>query len=346
MQWALFATLYDNIAPMMIQSVDAMIRVLSVWIGPVMRDAALVFIVLKLLGGALKGSMEPISEFQYLAVTGMVAVYLASTVAGYNLYVRDFLLNGLDVQIANALTGATGSRTVTGGAFDELWNRAWVAGLVVYRNLPWSVAGLGLVAVVVLYWVVAMASIMLAFLVWMKAFVFVALLVGLGPLFVGLWFFPLTRGLFTGWLNSTLAAILLKIMSVALLSLVLGAMTRILAMLAATTGGRATGANEIAQLQMLFGGMALFGICGFLALQLPGLAASITHGFAGYGHMRGGLSDGFGRRGGGSSGPAPSAPPASAPQSHAPAAPQAAPSYPAVGPITLRQQPPGRSLSG
>ncbi len=345
MQWALFATLYDNIAPTMIQSVDAMIGILVNWIGPLLRDAAVVFIVLKLLGGALKGGVEPITEFQFLAVTGMVAVYLASTVAGYNLYVRDFLLNGIDVQIGNALAGATGNRVVTGAMFDELWNRAWVAGLVVYRNLPWSVAGLGLVAVVVLYWCVAMACIMLAFLVWMKAFVFVALLVGLGPLFVGLWFFPLTRGWFVGWLNTTMAAILLKIMSVALLSLVLGAMTRILAMLAATTGGRTTGANEIAQLQMLFGGMALFGICGFLAIQLPGLAASITHGFAGYGHIaRGGLGDGSRGRGGGGSGSQPDAPSASSP-APAPAAPPPSASYPAIGPITLRQQPPGRSLS-
>lgn len=338
MEWALFATLYTNIAPPMIAATDVMIGILTNWIGPVIRDAAILFIVLKLLGGALKGGMEPISEFQFLAVTGMVAVYLASTVAGYTMYVRDFLLNGIDVQIANALAGVTNSQAVSGAAFDELWNRAWVAGLVVYRNLPWSVAGLGLVAVVVLYWVVAMAGIMLAFLVWMKAFVFVALLVGLGPLFVGLWFFPLTRGWFMGWLNTTMAAILLKIMSVALLSLVLRAMTLTLTALAATSGGRATGANEIAQLQMLFGGMALFGFVAFLSIQLPGLASAICHGFAGHSHMALGR---LGMGGGGSGGQA--AAPAGG--GHAAAVVADAPA-PAAAPMMLRLPPPGRSLSG
>lgn len=346
MQWTLFATLYENIAPPMLDAVAAMITALQAWIAPVLRDSILLFVVLKLLWGTVKRDMEPISEFQAMAVQGMVVMYLATSAAGYGLYFSDLLLNGVSQQIGNALAGAIGNRTVSGGLFDELWNKAFVAGLAVYRNLPWTVAGFGLVWVVVLYWVGAAFGIGFAFLVWMRAFVFVALLVGLGPLFAGLWYFPLTRGWFFGWLNTTMSSVVLQILSTGLLTLILGATTRILAVLAATTGGASSRANEISQVQMLLGGIVLFAGCGWLALQLPGIAASITHGFTGFGHFKTGLFNG------GGSPPAPSAPPAPAAQAPAPATrsvPMGAQGSPIPAPPplppTFRPMAPGPSIS-
>lgn len=340
MQWTLFATLADNILPPFTGQLDGMIRVLQAWIGPVMRDAVLVFLVLKLLGGAIRRNIEPISEIQATAILGMVAISLASTAAGYGPYARDIALNGLSRELGNLLAGVSGSRAITGAMFDELWNKAYVAGLAVYANLPWSVAGLGLMAVVWLYWAASIAAIMLAFAVWMKAQIFIALLVGLGPLFIGLWIFPLTRAWFFGWLNTTMASVILQVLIVALLSLSLGATTRLLAQLAATTGpGSFNRANEIVQLQMLFGGMALFGFCGWLAVQLPGVAASLTHGFTGFGHVP---TIPLGRGGERADPPRTDPPaPASSPNRSVPAG---SPNLPP--PPIVRPPPPGPSMSG
>ena len=347
MQWTLFATLYDNIAPPMLTAVAAMIGALQTWVAPVLRDSILLFVVLKLLWGAVRRNIEPISEVQALAVQGMVVLYLATSAAGYSLYISDLLLNGLSQQIGNALAGAVGNRAVSGGLFDELWNKAFVAGLAVYRNLPWSVAGLGLVAVVVLYWVGAIFGIAFAFLVWMRAFVFVALLVGLGPLFVGLWLFPLTRGWFFGWLNTTMSSVVLQILSTGLLTLILGTTTRILAVLAATAGGASNTANEISQVQMLLGGIVLFAACGWLALQLPGIAASITHGFTGFGHFKTGLFEGGGQSP--PTSPPPQSPPASPPPAPGRSVPMGASGSPIPPPPplppTFRPIAPGPSLS-
>jgi hypothetical protein len=297
MQWTIFASFHDAIIPLMNGGVDAMIASLTGWIGPMLKAALLVYVPGRLLWQSLRGAGNPIGEMEVLLVAGAFAVMIASELAWYGPYVRDTLRVTLPQEIGRRLVGATGARPMGGALFDEAWNRAWLAGLMVYKALPWSVGGLGLVLIVVLYWLVALFSLFIAFGVFMIAEFMVSFLVGFGVLFVGLWMFPLTRGWFYGWLNTTMASVLLQIMTSALLSLVLGIMTRLLTMI--VSAGLAGGAaNEIAQIQHTMAGLVLFLFAGWTAYQLPGLASAITHGFAGYGHLpRGWGPSGSGRGG-------------------------------------------------
>lgn len=282
MNWTIFATVFTYVDAPMAAAVNGLAAALSGYVGPVLKAALALYVFVSLLWSGLSGDQRAVSKAEEIIIGGAFALAFASEMAVYTPYVRNLAVNGLSREIGNLMTGAVGNRPVSGALFDEVWNKAYLAGVAVYRNLPWSVAGLGLCAVVVLYWIVAVFAIAFGFLVWLKAYVFLSVLIGVGPLFVGLFIFPWTRGWFFGWLNTTAASLVLQILTVALVTLLIGAQTRILLILSNEVANRG---NEIVQLQMLFGGMVLFVTCGWLALQLPGAAASITHGFAGFGHM-------------------------------------------------------------
>jgi hypothetical protein len=329
--WDIFVQLYSLVAIPLIAGVDNMIAAMTGWVAGWFRAALVVYVVGRLLWQALVQNNEPLNEVERLIVTGAAAMALVTTVGGYGPWARDVLLNGLGPEVGRALAGSLGERPITGEFFDEIWGKAWVSGLAIYRSLPWSVAGLGLCLIVVFYWIIAVFAIAIAFLVWMQAFIVLALLVGVGPIFAGLWVFPLFRGLATGWLHTVLANIVLQILATALLALLLSAETQLLAQVA-TQARAAGGANEIRGVQMLLAGMVLFVACGWITYQLPGIAAAIAGGFAGYGLLVHRLLP---RGSHAAAGLAPS-PPAAAP---APAAP----------PPTAAARPPsapvGRSLS-
>ncbi|TCZ54616.1 type IV secretion system protein [Roseicella aquatilis] len=297
--WDIFSRLYDLVAIPLLTGVDAMIAAMTGWVAGWLKLALVVYVTGRLLWQALVQNGEPLSEVERLVVMGAAAVALVTTVGGYGPWARDVLLNGLGPEVGRALAGALGERPVTGGLFDEIWGKAWVSGLAIYRSLPWSIAGLGLCIIVVFYWIIAVFAIAIAFLVWMKAFIVLALLIGVGPVFAGLFVFPLFRHMAIGWLNTVFASIVLQVLSTALLALLLTAETQLLAQVATLT---ATGgmANEIRGVQMLLAGMVLFVACGWITYQLPGIAAAVTGGFAGFAlpYARSWNRGGTGSRGG------------------------------------------------
>nr|WP_281419649.1 type IV secretion system protein [Falsiroseomonas tokyonensis] len=302
------------------------------WVASWLKVALVVYVTGRLMWQALVQNGEPLSEVERLVVMGAAAVALVTTVGGYGPWARDVLLDGLGPEVGRALAGSLGNRPVTGPLFDEIWGKAWVSGLAVYRSLPWSIAGLGLCIIVVFYWIIAVFAIAIAFLVWMKAFIILALLVGVGPIFAGLFVFPLFRHMAIGWLNTVFANIVLQILSTALLALLLSAETQLLSQVAtlANAGGMA---NEIRGVQMLLAGMVLFVACGWITYQLPGIASAITGGFSGFAlpYLR---SYGRGGSGGGSGLPPPGGLPS-------PPQPVSGSAFPGPIPLTLPRPPLG-----
>lgn len=331
--WTIFASLFDQIGPVVLSSTDAMATALQAWVRQYIIAGVTLFVLASLVCASVHGKTDnPLNDAVWQTLIGAFALYLAGGMAGYGPMVRDILLNGISREIGMAMSSSLGNRPVSGALFDEIWNRAWLAGLAVFRNLPWSGAGIALGGLVVLYWLIAIIATVVAFMVWLQSYLFVAVLVGVGPIFVGLFAFPWFRGIFWGWLRTALANVVLQILAVALLTLLLGAMTRIMAILAVPPVGIV---NEISQLKTLLGGVVLFLGCGWLAAQLPGTAAAITHGFTGYGHMpRGGNGPGSG---------APNQTPPQRDQQPGGGTPNPS-GPPPVSPAMPRGSPPGRAL--
>ncbi|TPG46001.1 hypothetical protein EAH89_25600 [Roseomonas nepalensis] len=282
--WALFATIYDNFAIPLIALTNGLVSALSAWTLTWMRDAMIVLLVGTMLWSAIKGGEDPISILLTSLVKFWFVGLLLTSTLNLGPQLRDLLLTGIERDVGGALSGASGARMVTGALYDSLWNRAFAGGLRVMRQLPWSVAGVILGCGVLLYWFVALAACVMGFLIWMKAFIMVALLVGLWPLFVAMWLFPWFRFLFWGWLHSVFANVILKLLTTVLLSLVLNGLDRMIVTLLAQTSN---GGNEWLALQTLLGGAAMFVSAAWLTYQLPGTAAAISGGFSGYGHLPG-----------------------------------------------------------
>jgi len=149
--WDIFSRLYDLVAIPLTAGVDAMIAAMTGWVAGWLKVALVVYVTGRLMWQALVQNGEPLSEVERLVVMGAAAIALVTTVGGYGPWARDVLLNGLGPEVGRVLAGALGNRPVTGPLFDEIWGKAWVSGLAIYRSLPWSIAGLGLCIIVVFY---------------------------------------------------------------------------------------------------------------------------------------------------------------------------------------------------
>jgi type IV secretion system protein VirB6 len=207
-------------------------------------------------------------------VRSALVFFIISSAANFNQYFGTLFLATLPTELGNSISNATGAHSLTGGAFDDIWNRAWAAGLVVYKNLPWSIKGIALQFLVVAYWVLAILAIGVGFLIYLGAHVALGLVVAIGPLFVTCYLFPATRRFFEGWISALVSLVIVQVLSITLLSL----LTRTEDMTIAQIASNGSGGNEIAQLQLLLCGMMLFVICALLASQLPGIAVGIAGG--------------------------------------------------------------------
>jgi type IV secretion system protein VirB6 len=104
-----------------------------------------------------------------------------------------------------------------------------------------------------------------------------ALLVAVGILFAALFPFTASRAYFDRWLSACLSMILLQVFIVAILTILTSAESAVIAQLA-THNGTFTSGDEIAQIQILFGGLLLFIVAGVAAYRLPGLAEAVGGG--------------------------------------------------------------------
>ena len=334
MDVAIFAVLFEGVGPPIIQTVDAMVAALQGWMRPVLVAGVVLYAVGRMIWATLRGDGNPFGDSLTIMISGSIFVYAATEAAGLGPQARNLLLNGISNEIGRSILSAVGNRQLSANLFDDALARGWAAGLDAYNKLPtFSLKAWALAVLVVFYWVFAFGCVAVAFFIWLTAFVMVALLVGFWPLGVGLFAFPWTRGLAWGWLRSTLANVLLQILLIAVLAVMLGAIDRILGLVAATLQ------NEIANVGRLLLSGIVFGLLAWLAKQLPGLAATWAHGFTGFGQLAVGQLSSFG------SSPPPSQlqqlPPQTGPQALSP------PGSPQMLPLPHsmpRSTPPGQSL--
>jgi type IV secretion system protein VirB6 len=236
-------------------------RVIAEVAGP-LRLALVLYVLLygvAIVRGAIS---EPVMDFAVRSLK-LAAIYFLATSAAYGDWVTQPLFHGLPDTLARAVSGATGGDA--GTAFDQFFGRAAFLGQQAAKRasafnwLPLVVSGA--------VFVIGALAAALGFGIVMLAKVALALLVALGPIFVGCALFEGTRRYFFGWLSQAVNYLVLFALIIAVFQLVLA--------LVGDQWGAIEGQDPVVG-GLLFIALCLLGAIFFL--QTPAIAAGIAGG--------------------------------------------------------------------
>ena len=224
---------------------------------------ALVLYVLLYGVAIVRGAIsEPVMDFAVRSLK-LAAIYILATSAAYGDWVTQPLFHTLPAALAHAISGATGGDA--GTAFDQFFGRAAYLGqqaagrASAFNWLPLVVSG-------AVFVIGALAS-ALGFGIVMLAKVALALIVSLGPIFIGCALFESTRRYFFGWLSQAVNYLVLFALIIAVFQLVLA--------LVGDRWGAIEGQDPVV------GGLMFIALCllgAIFFLQTPAIAAGIAGG--------------------------------------------------------------------
>lgn len=240
---------------------DTVANVLAEVAGP-LRVALVLYVLLygfAILRGAIQ---EPLRDFAVRSIK-LTLIYFLATTPAYGAYVTEPLFHVMPNALARALGG--GSAQDAGGAFDSFISRtAWLADRIGTGASPLNVGRWVMVGAV---WVCGALAAALGFGIVLTAQVALALLIALGPIFIGLALFEATRRYFFGWLSQAVNYLVL-------FGLIFAVLQMVLAMLADQW-------NTIESQDAMAAGFIFVTLCllaSIFFLQTPTLAAGIAGG--------------------------------------------------------------------
>jgi type IV secretion system protein VirB6 len=160
---------------------------------------------------------EPIWSLIRKLMKASVIVMLVTNAGDYQTYVSDVLFKTLP----DELSGALGFKPATAGRFDAMLTGAAQYSENLYKEAGW---GWGIVKAAVVAFLVYFVMGLLAaqgYFTFLYAEFALALILGIGPAFVCCALFNSTRKYFEGWLSQCVNYVVLKILSLAVLSFML-----------------------------------------------------------------------------------------------------------------------------
>ena len=203
-----------------------------------------------------------------LAKIGIVIVLVSQ--ATYTYWIRDLIVVALPNDLAQV--GGQTAATQT-HAYDVILNAAVDTALTVWTKAGWSLGGLGLKLLLIPYFMVAGAAVLLGYGIWLLAHIMAATYISIGAVFVALFLFSFTRPMFSAWIGSTLSAVVLQLLSIVVARLTIGSEQMFLGSL--LSGPSASGPGLIGG---LFACGVLLALCGWFAGKLPVAAAALCGG--------------------------------------------------------------------
>ncbi|BAU94188.1 MULTISPECIES: type IV secretion system protein [unclassified Agrobacterium] len=270
-QWQVFAYIVSKVETPLMTAVASVMNAFLTFVAAPLKVALVLYIALTgilIIRGETNEAGAPLLG----RILKMALVVWVITGAGiYQQYVYDFFFTTLPTGLANALTSGGRAQTITANSFDQVWIKAWRAGLEVWRTLSWK--DIAEKAVIVLFWFVAIISTVFCFAIWMISRVLLALYIAIGPLLVGLVLFPATRAIFERWIGSLISCVILQITTIVLLYIVLQVEAEVVGQVAALGS-----VDSMAMIQVLLAGVIFFAVAAFVAFQLPGMASSLAGG--------------------------------------------------------------------
>lgn len=205
-----------------------------------------------------------------------VVIAVLQSVGTYNQWVGD-VAQALPNEIANMLSGAHNNITA-GQAFNNVLNAAFKAALTVWEHAPTYSLTIIIIGIAIIgFLALAIMCIGAAALTYVASTVSLIFFIKIGPLFLALFAFPLTRRFGSGWVTAIVSAALTQILTVALLALLIGAEQQTITQMVTKS---ATGAdpNVINELISLMLGGFLFWVVWELMKQAASFASSIAGG--------------------------------------------------------------------
>ncbi|CAO3441205.1 type IV secretion system protein [Azospirillum endophyticum] len=272
-QWQIFAYIVSQVETPLITTVAEVLNAFLRFVATPLRVALVLYIALTGLL-VVHGEATETGATLFSRLLKMILVVWLITGAGiYQQYVYDFFFSTLPNALTSALTSSGSVRVVSANSFDQVWLKAWRAGLEVWRTLGWS--DIAEKAVVVLFWAVAILSTGFCFAIWLISRVILALYIALGPLLVPLVLFAATRAIFERWVGSLISCVILQITTIVLLFIVLAVEQEVVGSIV-----RMGSVDPMVMLQVLLAGMIFFAVAAYVAFQLPAFAASLSGGLA------------------------------------------------------------------
>jgi len=273
LQWQIFAYIVSQVETPLVAAVTEVLNAFLVFAAAPLRVALVLYIALTGIL-VLRGAVSETGAVLFGRMLRMILVVWVITGAGvYQQYVYDVFFATLPAALSDALTSSGAVRIVSANSFDQVWLRAWRAGLEVWRTLGWS--DIAEKAVVVLFWAAAILSTGFCFAIWLISRVILALYIAVGPLLVPLVLFAATRAVFERWIGSLISCVILQVTTIVLLFIVLAVEQEVV-----STVTRMGSVDPLVMLQVLLAGVIFFAVAAYVAFQLPAFAASLSGGLA------------------------------------------------------------------
>jgi len=240
------------------------LRLVNPWLVPLTTIALALYAVAIALGKA----QAPAQGFAALCLK-MLLVIVVLQQATYFQWVRDIFLTAAPGDLSN-LGSASGTAVPGAHAFDLVLNKAIILGLAYWNSFS-AYNPLKLLAIP--YWIIAGAAVLFGYGVWLIAHFMCVVYVSIGALFVWMVLFAPLRPIFSAWIGSLFACLVLQALAIIVSAVVIQAES---SMVIAITG------NLLADGTQMIGAMiaacVIFALAAWFALKLPAAAASLCGG--------------------------------------------------------------------
>lgn len=271
-QFAIFSYIVSQVETPLVAAVNGVFGAFLGFVAAPLRVALVLYVALTGLLIARGGTAEPGSVILGRVLRAALVVWLLTGSGVYQQWIYGLFFEVLPRSLANALTSG-GVTPIDASSFDRVWLSTWRAGLEVWRASGYT--EIGKQFCVILFWLAGILATVFCFAIWLVSRVVLALYVAIGPLLVGLALFPAIRAVFERWIGSLIACVVLQVTTIVLLFIILAVLQRVVG-----TVGRMPSSESMAMIQVLLAGIIFFGVSGFVAVQLPAIAASLAGGLS------------------------------------------------------------------
>ncbi len=270
--WLIFQYIFDTLETPLLGAVNSIVTGLVSYAAAPVQAALVLYVALTGIMILRGNSSEAMDGILGRVIKLCLVSWFATNGSVYTTWVQDFFLTALPNDLTNAVSNSTlGHGSVAANSFDNLNIKAFNAGLAVGKLLHWWDVAEWIVVIV--FWVLSVTSVVIAFSIWLLSHVILALFIAIGPLMIGLVLFPVTRSIFERWIGAMISCVVLQLLVVILVAFMLVIETQAVGTIATYTGN-----NAFAQIQALMAAVVFFILTGIIALQLPAMATSLAGG--------------------------------------------------------------------